>query len=144
MSEPILFDRVLDVSSSDEWWNPVDHARVRLTKREIEEILNTAELVKEHGLASARLYSDSNEWGNCNTDDDRFEASDGGDSVDYFRSECNQAAVYASSRDWAVVSWMAYAKHTDVRFETESVQLKELRDCLVAAKTDKQELSAAG
>jgi hypothetical protein len=130
MTSEILFDRVLSVSSSDEWWNPVDAARIQLTRSDIEEILKAAELVKEHSLASVRLHSDSNEWGSHDEEDDSFTPTDGGASVDFFRSECNQAAVYASSRDWAVVVWMAYAKHTSVLFETESVQLDELRACL--------------
>jgi hypothetical protein len=139
MKNEILFERVLSASSSDEWWNPIEAARIQLTRRDIEEILKAEELVKEHGLASIRLHSDCNEWGNPDEEADSFTPTDGGASVDFFRSECNQAAVYANSRDWAVVVWMAYAKHTNIRFETESVQIDELRACLAGNGTGKSE-----
>lgn len=131
MSVPIVFDRVLTARSNDEWEDPIDAARITLTASFVRRVLAVGALVEEHGLASAKLWSQDVEWGFLDADEAGFVSASDPTSprCGEFRSECNQATVYSEGGEVSVV-WTAYWKHTQVKVCTDAVRSEDLQRAL--------------
>ena len=122
-----VFEKVIDVSSSDEWCDPVSAARVRLTEADIERLVKASKAVKEGDLSSANIWFYGVEYG-FRDEDGSFvlaEDSDAGMFEGAFRTECNEASVTGVQEEsW--VKFTAYWRHTDIRVTTSEVAFSEM------------------
>jgi len=134
MDEPIIFERVLEVGSSDEYFNPINAARVSLTRDDIEKIVRAADTSVANNYASIRLWASEADWGDCDDVDtgEPFLSTKDENSGSDFLADCEQAAIYTTA-PWQTVCWTAYMVHSNLRVETKEVDIDELRQLLAAA-----------
>lgn len=128
-NEGVLLDRVLAVSSNDDHWDPVGCARVRLSRKDIERIVELADLAKDHDIESVRDASVSAEWGHHDEHCEGFISAEDPSSPDWFRAECEQAAIFVT-KDWQSVCWTAYERHSSVEVATVDIDVAALRSLI--------------
>jgi hypothetical protein len=129
VSDPILVERVLDATCSNEFYVPAEACRVKLSRKDIERLINLAEIAKTHNVASIRDWSSHVEWGVRDEDDDTFSTDHAEATGEQFRSECDQVAVYAGEM-WETVLWTTYERHSSIKIVSEEVPLEELKAAL--------------
>jgi len=128
MRKPIVFEAVLDVNCSDEWFDGPELGQIRLTKDEIERIVEIGQIVCTNRLCSATERSDALTFGNRD-DDDRFVSAENSDDPFCLRSHVHAATVYRFG-DHPVVIWSGYVKHTNIKLSTSEVGLPQLLEHL--------------
>lgn len=136
--QPIIFDKVVSASTSNEYVDPADAARIRLTRKEVERLLHLAEVAKRESVYLLRDTSYAAEFGFFDDDEETFiptEEAGTRNEDGPLRTECNNAEVVATLRS-AWVSWRVIWKHTDIVINTDIVDVRELRAALDADGDD--------
>jgi len=122
-------ERIVEVHCRDDYWETVDSARVLLSKTDLERIAEMAETIQAKDFSVIRVWYYGIEYGSVDEESGAFVGTNDkpGESTSGFgfRTECDEMEV-SKCGDIVEVRWLAYLKHTNVRLETEGVDVADL------------------
>ena len=122
----IVFSKTVEVSTSHEFvdWYPT-HARIELTRGQVEAIIDMAEVAAVKDYHEIRRFDYTTEFG-FTDDNDAFVLPRTDDELMDASTDCNEicVSVVENSRD---VRWEALLKHTAIRLSTRRMDLEELK-----------------
>lgn len=123
------FERIVEVHCHDDYWDAVDRARVLLSKTDLTRIAEMAETIRAKDFSVIRVWYYGIEYGSVDEESGSFVATNDkpGESISGFgfRTECDEMEV-SKCGDIVEVRWLAYLKHTNVRLETEGLDVADL------------------